>query len=205
MPIFQIVTSELFQSTPSEGRATGTNGIYGVLGTNFNPRPPRGGRLYHLLDRPTIGDISIHALRGEGDIVPLCFSWQSRISIHALRGEGDTFPSLVLGAALISIHALRGEGDWLIDTLRRRGLISIHALRGEGDVSSLRLKTSLSISIHALRGEGDAVFFIVPFSCPNFNPRPPRGGRHWASRNAARSKLISIHALRGEGDWSPRY
>ena len=35
-------------------------------------------------------DISIHALRGEGDgIDPFCLETSSDISIHALRGEGD--------------------------------------------------------------------------------------------------------------------
>ena len=56
----------------------------------FNPRPPWGGR--HLIREPcAVGvNISIHALRGEGD---LCQAALYRlihiISIHALRGEGD--------------------------------------------------------------------------------------------------------------------
>ena len=57
-----------------------------------------------------------------------------RISIHALRGEGDLIVQYGLARVLISIHALRGEGD--IDLLVMNGkshLISIHALRGEGD------------------------------------------------------------------------
>ena len=34
------------------------------------------------------------------------------ISIHALRGEGDSVPGLVWRVIhVISIHALRGEGD----------------------------------------------------------------------------------------------
>ena len=44
--------------------------------------------------------ISIHALRGEGDI-----------SIHALRGEGDGYDWRLDPVERISIHALRGEGD----------------------------------------------------------------------------------------------
>ena len=81
--------------------------------SNFNPRPPWGGRppvewYYNINKR-----ISIHALRGEGDFTTAStrFStfyfnprppWGGRrfrnlkdyykveISIHALRGEGDT-------------------------------------------------------------------------------------------------------------------
>ena len=60
-----------FLSTPSARRAT----FYFLrrcrLWTNFYPRPPRGGRLeYHFLDSlPQM--ISIHALREEGDKLPL--------------------------------------------------------------------------------------------------------------------------------------
>ena len=57
-------------------------------------------------------DISIHALRGEGDIDNLLKEMVGEISIHALRGEGDYFPYIEEGArGRISIHALRGEGD----------------------------------------------------------------------------------------------
>ena len=57
------------------------------------------------------------------------------ISIHALRGEGDVHLILLLQTANISIHALRGEGD-LQDPAGSAGCpISIHALRGEGDAA----------------------------------------------------------------------
>ena len=38
---------------------------------------------------------------------------QKNISIHALREEGDFADDLILLAIKISIHALREEGDWL--------------------------------------------------------------------------------------------
>ena len=34
----------------------------------------------------------------------------------------------------------------------------------------------------------------------NFNPRPPRGGRHQKGCTGRDSQVISIHALREEGD-----
>ena len=78
----------------------------------FNPRPPWGGRQSTkdtVID--TVG-ISIHALRGEGDVAQ---KWTEvitmRISIHALRGEGDGVAAYQLALLFISIHALRGEGD----------------------------------------------------------------------------------------------
>lgn len=57
-------------------------------------------------------EISIHALRTEGDVnlanVNLCHV----ISIHTLRVEGDSMREVVtLKEYYISIHALRVEGD----------------------------------------------------------------------------------------------
>ena len=56
-------------------------------------------------------DISIHALRGEGDAKNSKLLPHPTISIHALRGEGDKNPRERCGKSIISIHALRGEGD----------------------------------------------------------------------------------------------
>mgnify|MGYP003088656759 CR=1 FL=1 len=80
------------------------------------------------------------------------------ISIHALREEGDSHHAQSAAAVVISIHALREEGD------RRRSaiqslvnLISIHALREEGDFIFSGYPHYVRISIHALREEGDYV------------------------------------------------
>ena len=123
---------------------------------NFYPRPPRGGRPATALHRGKAAvflstpsarratfwrfrnglcdEISIHALREEGDAVGkdlyLCaFKFLSTpsarratcpykhpgsvcaISIHALREEGDRISCPCAFAAHISIHALREEGD----------------------------------------------------------------------------------------------
>ena len=82
----------------------------------FYPRPPRGGR-------PKTGDIKV-------------FDWE--ISIHALREEGDGIPTKVCkDANTISIHALREEGDKTIRQRQKALPISIHALREEGDPRSM--------------------------------------------------------------------
>ena len=63
------------------------------------------------------------------------------ISIHALREEGDFHLNAVCCCFFpISIHALREEGD-VRDYVRARACqyISIHALREEGDCSHCRL------------------------------------------------------------------
>ena len=123
--------------------------------------------------------ISIHALRGAGDlnaavipsanayfyprppwggrrlIIPLMGDF-TRISIHALLGEGDRVVSAYWCARQISIHALRGEGDLKFHTVAPLTRpISIHALRGEGDTKATIPGRDGEISIHALRGEGD--------------------------------------------------
>ena len=66
------------------------------------------------VDTPPGKNISIHALREEGDFhlnaVCCCFF---PISIHALREEGDVRDYVRARACqYISIHALREEGDW---------------------------------------------------------------------------------------------
>ena len=102
----------------------------------------------------------------------------SEISIHALREEGDAIPPQATGGILIflstpsarratrreddesrrdkiSIHALREEGDGAVGTAALRRGISIHALREEGDGRVRAFQQHPRISIHALREEGD--------------------------------------------------
>ena len=57
---------------------------------NFNPRPPRGGRLGGDGARAIKGDISIHAPREGGDALStICAPCCMNISIHAPREGGD--------------------------------------------------------------------------------------------------------------------
>ena len=58
------------------------------------------------------------------------------------------------------------------------------------------------ISIHAPREGGDRAMPPSFTITPNFNPRPPRGGRRRHSRCAAPRRIISIHAPREGGDCS---
>ena len=80
----------------------------------FYPRPPRGGRLYPHGRCDPHDDISIHALREEGDRCLQRVPYPHRcISIHALREEGDDAYTAMKSSDKISIHALREEGDRL--------------------------------------------------------------------------------------------
>ena len=94
---------------PRGGRRPSNTRLY--LGANFYPRPPRGGRpepvsppdtSERFLSTPSARgathghaaatrhlDISIHALREEGDWLRQPERHEQAISIHALREEGD--------------------------------------------------------------------------------------------------------------------
>ena len=192
----------LFLSTPSAGRATVSILRPKARHDNFYPRPPRGGRqplpvmlwpLLLFLSTPSAG----RATTGENHR-----HRQEQISIHALRGEGDRRKTANLrGGIEISIHALRGEGDgrW---TGRPGGWkISIHALRGEGDVLEKVVYQKLNEFLSTpSAGRATSELTATMPSCENFYPRPPRGGRPPCLPLLRGEQGISIHALRGEGD-----
>ena len=79
---------------------------------NFYPRPPRGGRLSSHKPRNRHLQISIHALREEGDVSP-CAAWASHarfLSTPSAR-RATCLKTLYGSREGISIHALREEGD----------------------------------------------------------------------------------------------
>ena len=62
------------------------------------------------------------------------------ISIHALREEGDKDDTVTVSGIPISIHALREEGDpKALYNAAQKAVISIHALREEGDLLGKQL------------------------------------------------------------------
>ena len=78
--------------------------------------------------------ISIHALREEGDFCPL--RWASipgNFYPRPPRGGRPALAGVLVGVVLISIHALREEGDGVHFYKDDYQFISIHALREEGD------------------------------------------------------------------------
>ena len=102
---------------------------------NFYPRPPRGGR-------PGCGgELAVNV----------------NISIHALREEGDDCGTQGLRWIAISIHALREEGDRGTGQLQaneRGGFLSTPSAR-RATADNRKLAKGKIISIHALREEGD--------------------------------------------------
>ena len=101
--------------------------------------------------------ISIHALREEGDHLHACAMLWKRTFLSTPSARRATRRNNAKSAIhLISIHALREEGDAHSKAVDTRQVISIHALREEGDfLKSLSQGALTTISIHALREEGD--------------------------------------------------
>ena len=111
-----------------------------------------------LLIKYVCYDISIHALRGEGDNGDVGAVIYDGISIHALRGEGDVrtdissktvranfnprppwggrqyiFEEYAAGKAFQSTPSVGRATLFFHYRVNQNILISIHALRGEGD------------------------------------------------------------------------
>ena len=86
-------------------------------------------------------EISIHALREEGDPECACISDEVTIflSTPSARRATGHFPEPCF-IKPISIHALREEGDLLLPLHFSTAKISIHALREEGDCHRYGLK-----------------------------------------------------------------
>ena len=179
-----------FQSTPSVGRATLRPIYYKYFDSYFNPRPPWGGRqIGGSKMRYTIEFQSTPSV-GRATISRCCSAISERISIHALRGEGDVYSQIKKPARGISIHALRGEGD-ISSVVQILGIgIDFNPRPPWGgrpysvqpDVNSL-----YDFNPRPPWG-GRHNFKFELMSSRYFNPRPPWGGR-------LKSERIIYHAF----------
>ena len=197
---------EIFQSTPSAWRETSSDwisrrrpdisihslrveGDYSfpirniIIGINFNPLPPHGGRRF--LHLPSSSPPHFNPLPPHG-------------GRHGTEKSYDVDP-------YISIHSLRMEGDRPVQRLfPGYPGISIHSLRMEGDRHMLpRLRHAL-ISIHSLRMEEDLVFLYILIHREKFQSTPSAWRETQAIRIPCPPVCISIHSLRMEGDFSWR-
>ena len=123
------------------------------------------------------------------------------ISIHALREEGDAILDEDGKVVEISIHALREEGDLLLLSLcspPMRFLSTPSARRAtQGTVD---IAQATPISIHALREEGDLKGHALGAVRRTFLSTPSARRATNCNGDRHNQKLISIHALREEGD-----
>ena len=112
MSMFSASRLPRFLSTPSARRATLFPVRRPFLQTNFYPRPPRGGRLARAGGGAVNVDISIHALREEGDLARLTQrSAHGHFYPRPPRGGRPPAKFFFMIVLPISIHALREEGD----------------------------------------------------------------------------------------------
>ena len=108
--------------------------VHHAFRLDFNPRPPRGGRLINFVAIPDGAEISIHAPREGGDFSLFSASRLSLIFQSTPPARGAT--TLICGAKvtdLISIHAPREGGDTEKTRSQQAEDISIHAPREGGD------------------------------------------------------------------------
>ena len=148
-----------FQPTPSVGRATCASSHGTNLNLHFNPLPPWGGRPAAVAAIQKVVSISIHALRGEGDVVCVVrcrgktadFNprppWGGRRQKSGRRSREKEFQSTPsVGRATGARARAR----------RARANFNPRPPWGGRPGSAVNLPMRITISIHALRGEGDA-------------------------------------------------
>ena len=171
-------SSSVFLSTPSARRATSAKFRLSPSLKNFYPRPPRGGRLTPQPKMTVKADFYPRPPRGGRRREVRIFQRWYQISIHALREEGDKIAKVDGTAIKISIHALREEGDvWAADCEKVViEFLSTPSARRATGRTVFRARNRW-ISIHALREEGDRPSQTCCSCSANFYPRPPRGGR----------------------------
>ena len=121
-----------------------------------------GRATFTINDLLAVLDISIHALRGEGDIFTVFIKANMIISIHALRGEGDSF--INRGAVLQKHFYPRppwgGRPFPPISPKTKPQFLSTPSVGRATQRPSIG-SGEVQISIHALRGEGDVLAWLV--------------------------------------------
>ena len=192
--------TNFYPRPPRGGRRV--SGLVGASPTYFYPRPPRGGRqLARRLQGVQQGFLSTpSARRATGDVDRVEATID--ISIHALREEGDDLPcSRYLeiqdfyprpprggrqGVQLGDYHTLK----FLSTPSARRATRLIRTMEGFRKYFYPRPPRGGRPARSGLQNQPRGYFY----------PRPPRGGRPGKCVDWLHFQKISIHALREEGD-----
>ena len=214
-----------FLSTPSARRATRPVRCPEKPGGYFYPRPPRGGRHANIIDIKFTEEISIHALREEGDnagaVVPAFLLY-----FYPRPPRGGRLPRVPMSAdrpRFLSTPSARRATAREMTARERFTNFYPRPPRG-GRPRRPRCTSSGSRHFYPRpprggrhRSELDVFSVVIFLSTPSarratpeprigfavtsdFYPRPPRGGRHPRHQAVFRRQRISIHALREEGD-----
>ena len=215
----------VFLSTPSGWRATIFLKVFDPLVFHFYPRPPGGGRrsarLYGLGNKVFLSTPS--GWRATEQYPDICA--EIDISIHALRVEGDHLQKVNIFLIIYFYPRPPGGGRLACGTLCVTALVYFYPRPpggGRPRNSRRAVRVPRHISIHALRVEGDGCRRSKTDKSSYFYPRPPGGGRPQQDTDAigiylflstpsgwratlpqsprSSTRSISIHALRVEGD-----
>ena len=195
---------------------------------DFNPRPPRGGRLSDILlcsiaqrfqstppargatapGTPTpIGSfgISIHAPREGGDVsCPMCLRLPINFNPRPPRGGRRGITDYASLSYAISIHAPREGGDNSLSTLGGKTIISIHAPREGGDGRHICSAGWYSRFQSTPPARGATWMLFSSVAACLFQSTPPARGATSCPVTACPPWAISIHAPREGGDHSRR-
>ena len=148
--------------------------------SDFYPRPPRGGRPLRMHSfLPVLVFLSTPSARRATN-TNLENLTHTEISIHALREEGD--PKRAAAAScqvgFLSTPSARRATALHIKHYPVKWNFYPRPPRGGRPFTPEPFAPAVSISIHALREEGDAFASPASLETSYFYPRPPRGGRH---------------------------
>ena len=190
---------------------------------SFNPRPPRGGRLFvvfqHIVDscfnpRPPRGGrlrqaVTVTWLRCFNPRPPRggrrrqCGRCTATTCFNPRPPRGGR-PWATGNDAPIEVcfnpRPPRGGRRWSDCAAQSARPVSIHAPRAGGDLGGMAFRRRAGVSIHAPRAGGDLIRQLQSLVVERFNPRPPRGGRRQRADSACAGCEVSIHAPRAGGD-----
>ena len=168
----------------------------------FNPLPPHGGRLEHLLRRNRQSLISIHSLRMEGD--PLVSAEFTRMqNFNPLPPHGGRLSLRTRLYKLPYFNPLPPHGGrlkaipqiilelWNFNPLPPHG--------GRHWYSYAMSEAEAFQSTPSAWRETECYVLLLATHI-NFNPLPPHGGRLQVLPLQCDTRRISIHSLRMEGD-----
>ena len=176
---------------------------YSRFVSSFYPRPPRGGRPGQIAFLVCTGQISIHALREEGDRPCGNSPRQQPVFLSTPSARRATSRSQTIGTHTAHFYPRPPRGGRLTISsfpLSFPRYFYPRPPRGGRPPSDRLFINCGSISIHALREEGDRLLSLWLRILSYFYPRPPRGGRLPLLTLLCIWCCISIHALREEGD-----
>ena len=190
----------VFLSTLSLRRATGSNLVRDTQNSDFYPRSPCGERhIKFIIACYTIDNFYPRSPCGErlqkcGHELLKCGNFYPRSPCGERLATGQIKP----GSGTISIHALLAESDRPSKQCAETGkrFLSTLSLRRATRISKAHGRTS-AISIHALLAESDLLCTVEWLKRTYFYPRSPCGERLWNPGQIVRcAKFLSTLSLR---------